>query len=160
MLLQTNKKRFETNFFKKYLTKAYGQGNVRSGKCLRGEMSGWGSLHRGSVRSGNLLSGEMSIEEASVREVSVGDLSSGKCQSGNCPHTNESAKNIGNHYELPFPFRNDPKMPNNRYQAPQRLKQLKNKLDRNPTFFDHYKEFMDALFEKGHTQKSSTYTSC
>ena len=35
----TNKKGFETNFLKKYLTKTYGQGNVRSGKCPVGEMS-------------------------------------------------------------------------------------------------------------------------
>ena len=59
-----------------------GRGNVRSGKCLSGEMSSRGSVLRGSVRMGNCLFGEMS-----VGEVSVGGLSSGKCQSGNCPHT-------------------------------------------------------------------------
>ena len=58
----------------------YGRGNVRSGKCLSGEMSSRGSVLRGSVRSGNCPFGEMS-----VGEVSVGELSSGKCPPGNCP---------------------------------------------------------------------------
>ena len=66
--------------WKKNLTKTCGQGNVRSGKCLSGEMSSRGSVLRGSVRSGNSPFGEMSL-----REVSVGELSSRKCQSGNCP---------------------------------------------------------------------------
>ena len=61
---------------------------------------------------------------------------------------NESAKRIRDHYELPLPFRNDPKMLNNRHQALQRLIYLKNKLERNPTFFGHYKEFMDTLFQR------------
>ena len=49
-----------------------GRGNVRSGKCLSGEMSS-----RGSVRSGKCPFGEMF-----VGEVSVGDLFSGKCPVG------------------------------------------------------------------------------
>ena len=67
----------------------------------------------------------------------------------------ESAKRIRDHYELPLPFRNDPKMLNNRHQALQRLTYLKNKLERNPTFFGHYKEFMDTLFQRGHAKKST-----
>ena len=65
----------------------YGRGNVRSGKCLSGEMSSRGSVLRGSVRLGNCPFGKMSVGEVSVGEVSVGELSLGKCQSGNCPHT-------------------------------------------------------------------------
>ena len=68
---------------------------------------------------------------------------------------NESAKRVRDHYELPLPFRNDPKMLNNRHQALQRLIYLKNKLERNPTFFGHYKEFMDTLFQRGHAKKST-----
>ena len=65
-----------------------GRGNVRSGKCLSGEMSSRVSVLQGSVRSGNCPFGEMSIGEVSVGEVSVGELSSrGTVQSGNCPHT-------------------------------------------------------------------------
>ena len=59
---------------------SYGRENVRSGKCLSGEMSS-----RGSVRTGKCPFGEMFVGEVSVGEVSVGDLSSGKCQSGKCP---------------------------------------------------------------------------
>ena len=47
----------------------YGQGNVRSGKCLVGKCP----------------FGELSVGEVSVEKVSVGELSSGKCQLGNCP---------------------------------------------------------------------------
>ena len=39
-------------------------------------------------------------------------------------------------------------MPYNRHQVLRRLKHLKNKLEINPTFFDHYKEFIDGLFER------------
>ena len=78
--------------------------------------------------------GEISISSEDKRFLSLMD---------------ESAKRIGDHYELPLSFRNDPKVPNNRYQALQRLKHLKNKPERNPTFFGHYKEFMDTLFQRG-----------
>ena len=69
------------SFAKKFrnLKTRYGRGNVRSGKCLSGEISSRGSVLRGSVRSGNCSVGEMS-----VGEVSVGELSSAKCQSGKC----------------------------------------------------------------------------
>ena len=62
-----------------------GRGNVRSGKCLSGEMSSRGSVLRGIARSRNCPFGEMSITGVSVGEVSVEELCSGKCQSGNCP---------------------------------------------------------------------------
>ena len=65
------------------------RGNVRSGKCLSGEISS-----RGSVRLENCPFGEMSIGEVSVGEVSVGELSPGKCQSGNCPVGELSAYHI------------------------------------------------------------------
>ena len=55
-----------------------GRENVRSGKCISGEMSSRGKVLRGSVRLGNCPFGEMSVE------VSVRELFSRKCQSGNC----------------------------------------------------------------------------
>ena len=46
-----------------------GRGNVRSGKCLVGELSCRGPVRRGTIRRGNVCR----------------DLSSGKCPSGKCP---------------------------------------------------------------------------
>ena len=63
----------------------YGRGNVRSGKCLSGEMSSRGSVLWGSVRSGNCPFGEMSVGEVSGGEVSVGEVSVGDLSSGKCP---------------------------------------------------------------------------
>ena len=62
------------------VTEIFSRGNVRSRKCLSGEMFGRGSLCRGSV-----LSGICSFGEVSVGEVLIGDLFSGKCQSKKCP---------------------------------------------------------------------------
>ena len=74
-----------------------GWGNAQSGKCLSGEMSGRGSLHRLTVRLGNCPFRKISIGEMSVGEVPVCNLSSGKCHSGNFPHTiRNQCKNMGN----------------------------------------------------------------
>ena len=83
----TNKKWFEKKkiSLKDVVWEISGRGNVRSGKCLSGEISSRGSVLRGSVRLGNCSFGDMSDGEVSVGEVSVGELSSGKCQSENCP---------------------------------------------------------------------------
>ena len=43
----------------------FSRGNVRSVKCLSGEMSGQGSLHRRSVCRGSVL-GEVSVGELSA----------------------------------------------------------------------------------------------
>ena len=86
MLVQTNKKGSEKKISLKHMFREMsGWGNVRSEKCLSGEMSSRGGVLRGSVLSGNCPFGEMSVGEVSVGEVSVWELSSGKCQSGNCP---------------------------------------------------------------------------
>ena len=79
---------------KKNLTKTCGQGNVRSGKCLSGEMP-----VRGNVLVEKCPVGEVSFGEVSGRGTAhsgkcpPGKFPSGKCQSGgvvlsgNCPHT-------------------------------------------------------------------------
>ena len=61
---------------------------------------------------------------------------------------------VGQHYQLPLPFKNpDVKMPNNITVAEKRLQSLKRKLQKNPTFYDHYKTFMDDLMKKGYARK-------
>ena len=72
------------NSLKHVVRKMSGRENVRSGKCLSGEMSSWGSDLPGIVRSRNFPFMEMAIGKVFAREVSVGELPSGKCQSGNC----------------------------------------------------------------------------
>ena len=67
----------------------------------------------------------------------------------------ESAKSIAYHYELPLHYRNNPRLPNNRYQPLQRLKRRKSKLKRNPNFFGNYKQLMDTLLETGPAKISS-----
>ena len=49
--------------------------------------------------------------------------------------TNRTRRMVSGHYELPLPFKNDETtLPNNRYQALQRLKRLKNKFKKTPLF--------------------------
>ena len=78
MLVQRNKKGFETNFLKislKHMVREMlGRENVWSRKCLNGEMSGRGNIYSGKY-----------VREVPSREVSVWDLSSRKCHSGICP---------------------------------------------------------------------------
>ena len=63
---------------------------------------------------------------------------------------------VSGHYEFPLSFKNDDTtLPNNRYQALQRLKHLKNKFQRNLTFCRHYKEFMNTLITNGYAKKST-----
>ena len=63
---------------------------------------------------------------------------------------------VSGHYELPVPFKNDDTtLPNNRYQALQRLEHLKKKFQRNLTFCSHYKEFMNTLMRNGYAKKST-----
>ena len=63
---------------------------------------------------------------------------------------------VSGHCELPLPFKNnDTTLLNNRYQALQRLKHLKNKFQRNPTFCSHYKEFMNTLMRNEYVKKSN-----
>ena len=60
---------------------------------------------------------------------------------------------VSRHFELPLPFKNDDAtLPNNRYQALQRLRHLKNKFQRNSTFCSHYKEFMNTLMRNGYAK--------
>ena len=69
---------------------------------------------------------------------------------------NRTTRTVSGHYELPLPSKNDDAtLPNNRYQALQRLKHLKNKFQRNLTFYSHYKEFMNTLMRNRYAKKST-----
>ena len=61
----------------------------------------------------------------------------------------ESTIKSGDHYIVPFPFKNENLiMPNNRKQAMQRLIYLKRRFKKDPAFFEDYKQFMSNLLGK------------
>ena len=61
---------------------------------------------------------------------------------------------IGNHYQLPLPFRSvDPIMPNNRMVAQRRLQYLKKRFSKSPQFFQDYKTFMEDIIHNGYARK-------
>ncbi|XP_066912661.1 uncharacterized protein [Clytia hemisphaerica] len=65
----------------------------------------------------------------------------------------EKTKMEDGHYVLPLPLRDgESNLPNNRRVAERRLASLKRKLERNPTFFDHYMTFMDTILKNGHAR--------
>ncbi|TWW55967.1 hypothetical protein D4764_09G0010170 [Takifugu flavidus] len=55
------------------------------------------------------------------------------------------------HYQLPLPFKGDPKMPNNRLMAEERAESLKRKFGRN-IFKEEYTLFMNAMLKCGHAE--------
>ena len=57
------------------------------------------------------------------------------------------------HYEMPLPFRGkDPRLPNNRAYALNRLKSLKRRLERDETYRQHYSQFMKELLKNNHAE--------
>ena len=67
----------------------------------------------------------------------------------------ESTTKSGDHYVVPFPFeKENPIMPNNRIQAMQRLKYLKVRFSRDPTFFEDNKQLISNLLVKEYTRKA------
>lgn len=59
---------------------------------------------------------------------------------------NTSFKLQDGHYQLPLPFKGDPKMPNNQLMAEQRAESLKQKFGRNFIFKEEYTMFMNAMW--------------
>ena len=73
---------------------------------------------------------------------------------------NRTARMVSGHYKFPLPFKNDDTaLPNNRYQALQRLKPLKNKFPRNLKFCNHSKEFMNIIMRNGYAKNSTESTA-
>ena len=68
--------------------------------------------------------------------------------------TEESTIKSGDHYIVPFPFKKESLIiPNNRNQAIQRLIYLKRRFNKDPTYFEDYKQFMNNLIVKGYTKR-------
>ena len=60
----------------------------------------------------------------------------------------------GDHYVASLPFKKDNLiMPYNRNQRMQRLIYLKQRFNRDPAFFEDYRQFMNNLFLKGYTRR-------
>ena len=58
------------------------------------------------------------------------------------------------HYVIPLPLRQDSQvMPNNKICALRRLTGLKNRLQKDPKFTQHYCKFMEDMLQKGYAEK-------
>ena len=57
------------------------------------------------------------------------------------------------HIEMPLPFKNRPKLPDNKFQAITRLQHLKKKLSVNKLYSDKYFDYMDKLLENDDAEK-------
>ncbi len=66
---------------------------------------------------------------------------------------NEFTKNAANSWVAPLPFRCPREhLPNNRDQAVSRLLSLRHTLEKKADMKDHYVEFMETMFKKGHAE--------
>ena len=66
----------------------------------------------------------------------------------------ESTTKSGDHYVVPLPFKKENLiMSNNRKQAMQRLIHPKRRFNKNPAFFEDYKQFMSNLSVKGYAKR-------
>ena len=66
-------------------------------------------------------------------------------------------RKIGNHYEVPPPFKQKGiKIPNNRSQVLKRMHQLKRRFKKDSSFFQDYQCFMDDLVANGFSRKATS----
>lgn len=63
------------------------------------------------------------------------------------------SKNRAGHLEMPHPFKVRPHLPVNKHLALVRLKQLKRKFEKNPTFKDDYAKFMAGVCKDGAAER-------
>ena len=63
----------------------------------------------------------------------------------------KEVKVVDGHYQLPIPFKDEkPRLPDARNMAEKRLKNLKRKLEANPTLRQQYIDGIQSLLDKGH----------
>lgn len=62
-------------------------------------------------------------------------------------------KNCTGHYEMPLPFKERPKLPDNRQLALVRLNHLKRKLLKDQRYREHYVKFMEDVIERGEAEE-------
>ena len=67
----------------------------------------------------------------------------------------QGIEKVDGHYQLPLPLRNPDKFfPDNKYQALQRLRSIKNKMSKDASFRKEYCDFMSKILAKGYAVKS------
>ena len=70
--------------------------------------------------------------------------------------TEDGAKMVNKHYQIPLPFRNpNIQLPNNRYQTWQRLLHLQERFNKNKEFEKDYVRVMKEIISKGYARKST-----
>lgn len=62
-------------------------------------------------------------------------------------------KNSSGHYEIPLPFKERPKLPDNRQLALVRLNHLKRKLLKDQRYKEHYVKFIEGVIESGEAEE-------
>ncbi len=62
-------------------------------------------------------------------------------------------KNSSGHYEMPLPFKERPKLPDNRQLALVRLNHLKRKLLKDQRYKEHYVKFIEGVIERGEAEE-------
>ena len=68
----------------------------------------------------------------------------------------DGVKMVKKHYQIPLPFRNpNIQLPNNRYQAWQRLSYLQKRFNKNKEFEKGYVRYMEKIISKGYARKST-----
>jgi hypothetical protein len=65
----------------------------------------------------------------------------------------ESLDVVNGHYQLDLPFRDEPRLPNNRSLAERRLRSLKIRLKRDQDLYEKYKKGINDNVEKGYASK-------
>ena len=66
----------------------------------------------------------------------------------------ESRTKSGDHYVVPLPFEKENLIiPNDRNQAMERLIHLKRRFNKDPVFFEEYKQFMSNLLVKEYARR-------
>lgn len=54
---------------------------------------------------------------------------------------------------MPLPFRERPKLPNNKHLSTVRLKHLKGEMERNPKYKEDYVKFMVSVYKDGDAEE-------
>ena len=68
---------------------------------------------------------------------------------------NEQTIKVSNHYQSPLPLQNPPMiLPNNQKMVEERAQYLKQRFERDPKYYQHYKTFMDEIISKGYAKQS------
>ena len=95
----------------------------------------------------NMYENEFTDSHASKNEMSREDKTVERLFDTEC-------ELVDGHFQIPLPWKDGIEdLPNNREMAAHRLSSLKKRLQRDPTLFGKYNQFMSGLISKGHAER-------